>query len=144
MAEIEDKAKDGSWLIDSGVLSRHMTPETDNLSDTQEYLGKQFITIGNGLGLPISNIGTAKIRSNNNTISLKNTLCVSNLKINLISIQSMSKDLNCSFIVNDSNFKAKDNITGSKLLESDGHYYLNKFEKSLQSFYCFQELEFCR
>lgn len=70
-----------------------MTPEIENISDIQEYSSKKLITIGNGLGFKISHIYTVLIKTKNcSGISYKNTLCVPNLKMNLLSIQSMLKD----------------------------------------------------
>lgn len=62
------------------------------------------------------------------TILLQNTLCVPSLKMNLISVQAMSKDLNCIFLLNGPNFRVNDNETGIPLLKGkahDGMYYVN-------------------
>lgn len=129
LAAVENQSNfDGNRILDSGA-SAHMTPEVDNLSNLQEYSGTETITIGNGLGLHISHIGVTSIKSNSGEIlPLINTLCVPKLKMNLISIQSMSKDLDCSFILNDSEFAVKRNKDGKTLLNgisSNGLYKLN-------------------
>jgi len=104
-----------------------MTPEVGNLSDTQEYSGTSSIIIG--IGLKITPVGTASIKSENDDIlKHKNTLCVPQLKMNLLSIQSMSKNLNCKFVLNGNNFKVKDNNTRFVMLNgigSNGLYHLN-------------------
>lgn len=113
--------------MDSGASS-HMNPEVDNLSDAQKYSSRQLITIGNGLSLPIFHIGIAIIKTENGSIPLKNTLCVPHLKMNLLSIQCMSRGLNCSFILNGSKFRIEDNVTGAKLSSgtgSNGLYHMN-------------------
>lgn len=96
MVVIGDDCKDGNWFLYFGALS-HNTLEVDNLFDPQEYSSTKFITIGNDLGLSISHIGTTMIKIENDNIPLRNILCVPHLKMILISIQFMSKDLNCSF-----------------------------------------------
>lgn len=60
--------------------------------------------IGNGLRLKITHIETAMIKSENEARYLK-------IKKYLMSIQSLSKNLNCKFILNRKNFKVKDNKT---------------------------------
>lgn len=65
--------------------------------------------------ISICYIGTTLIKTKNGNVALKNTLCVPHLKMNLLSIQSMSRDLNCSFILNENSFKIHDNIIGNKL-----------------------------
>lgn len=47
-----------------------MTPDVESLLDAQEYSVKNHIIIGNGLGLRISHIGTAKLKSKNGNIFL--------------------------------------------------------------------------
>lgn len=63
-----------TWLFDSRT-SNHMTPKVENLFDAQEYSCNRSITIGNGLTLPISHVGTAKINLDNDIIPLRNTKC---------------------------------------------------------------------
>lgn len=65
-----DYSKDENWLLDSNASS-HMTLEVNNLPDIQEYSGNNFITIGNDLGLPISQIGTMKIKIDDAMIPLR-------------------------------------------------------------------------
>lgn len=64
---MEDKGKYNNRLLDSDASS-HMTLETHNLSDVQEYSDNKFITIDNGLGLPISHIVTAIMKTDNGII----------------------------------------------------------------------------
>lgn len=73
--EANDTNSQNTWLLDSGA-SNHMTPDVDTFSDAHEYSGKNRIIIGNRLRLSISHIGTAKLKSSNGLIPLRNTLCI--------------------------------------------------------------------
>lgn len=90
-----------------------MSPDLDKFSDAQDYTGKSSIIIGNGLGLPISHIGTVEFKTPTSIIPLKNTLCVPKLKQNLLSLQSLTKDINSenTELINSSTL---DNNTTSK------------------------------
>lgn len=50
-----DEASEGNRLFDSSATN-DMTPDLESLSDVHEYSGMNNITIGNGLGLRISNV----------------------------------------------------------------------------------------
>lgn len=75
MEAIEDDCKDENCILDLGT-SNHMMSNLENLFNTQEYSCNHYITIGNGLGLPISHIGIASINSDSGSIPFKNTLLV--------------------------------------------------------------------
>lgn len=78
------EGNDGNWILVSDTSS-HMTFEVDNLSNPQEYSGMNTITIGNGIGLKISHISIAMIKSYQGTkLPLTNTLCVPQLKMNIL------------------------------------------------------------
>ncbi|KAL4563236.1 hypothetical protein LXL04_027276 [Taraxacum kok-saghyz] len=51
-----------SWLVDTGA-SHHVTSDKHTLHQVSEYGGPDEIVLGDGTGLPISNIGVYHIRS---------------------------------------------------------------------------------
>lgn len=81
LAAVDNQYGDGddNWILDSGASS-HMTPKVVNLSNPQEYSGMGSITIGNGLDLKITHIGTIMIKTNygiNTFTSYIYSLCTS-------------------------------------------------------------------
>lgn len=81
----------------------------DNFYDVQEYSGNSKVFVGNGDQLPISHIGTVQLSTSNGVIPLKNTLCVLDIKRNLISIQALANDKNCHFNLYVNGFNIKEN-----------------------------------
>lgn len=70
----EDANDNNTWILDSNA-SNHMALDVSSLTEVHEYLGKNSIIIGNGLGLPITPFGIASIPSLDGSIKLK-THCV--------------------------------------------------------------------
>lgn len=107
--------------------SRALSPDLENFSDVQDYTSNNSIVVGNKLGLLISLIGTMLLKTQYESIPLKNTLCVSQLKKKLLSIQSFAKEANCEFLLNKNGFAIKE-MSGRKLLtgtSNQGLYHLN-------------------
>lgn len=84
------------WKLDVGFRRFKPYDFWGRQSNSQEYSSNNLITIGNGLGILISHIGTVNIK-------------IHQLKMNLISIQSMARNLNCKFILKWFKFVIKDN-----------------------------------
>lgn len=62
------------------------------------------------MGFPITYIGIAKIQTNFGLIRLRDTLCVPQLKIKLVLVQVIFKDLNCQFNLDGNEFYVRNNI----------------------------------
>jgi gag-polypeptide of LTR copia-type len=80
-----------TWFLDSSA-STHVTPDINNLSSSQPYLGVDKVHMGNGSGLSISHTGTASIPYSYGNLHLRNVLCVPHLTKNLLSIAQLLKD----------------------------------------------------
>ncbi|KAB5520250.1 hypothetical protein DKX38_024569 [Salix brachista] len=61
------------WYADSGA-NAHITNNTANLTTSQPYEGDETITVGNGSGLVIQNMGTTSLASKNSNFTLSNVL----------------------------------------------------------------------
>ncbi|KAL4563337.1 hypothetical protein LXL04_027378 [Taraxacum kok-saghyz] len=60
-----------SWLFDTGA-SNHVTSDRHNLHSVSEYGGPDEVVLGDGTGLPISNIGTTYINTPHKQLLLSN------------------------------------------------------------------------
>lgn len=73
------------WILDSGA-THHVTSDINNISLFYAYEGNDHLQIGNGLGLPITHIGSFFFLSSNFSISLTKILHVPQFSKNHISI----------------------------------------------------------
>lgn len=73
------------------------------------------------IGLRITHIETAKLNSSKGEIPLRNILCIPNMKMNLLSIKSMAKDLKYSLILNESGSIIQDNDSGKNLIKGNNY-----------------------
>lgn len=79
------------WYLDSGA-NNHVTHDIQNLSLQQPYTGNENVTIGNGNGLQISNMGSSLLITPHTKLSLNDILHCPNASTNLLSIQKFCKD----------------------------------------------------
>ena len=86
-------ATNPKWLIDSEA-SHNITGDLANLSIYCEYDGIDEVVIGDGLGLHVSHVGSLVFKSPTHTFHLNNTLCVPNIRKNLISIHHFTSQNN--------------------------------------------------
>jgi GAG-pre-integrase domain len=104
-----------TWFLDSGA-STHVTPDINNLSSSQPYLGVDKVHMGNGSGLSISHTGTTSIPHSSGTLHLGNVLCVPHLTKNLLSIAQLLKDNSVSVVFTSNSCFVKDLTTQRVLL----------------------------
>ena len=74
----------------------HITDDLDHLSlQQQPYQGADTVTVGNGWGLRITQIGSSLFSSPTSKFFLANILWCPNASFNLLSIQKFCSDNNC-------------------------------------------------
>ena len=93
------------WLLDNGA-SHHVTVDLNNLTLHVHYDGPN--DIGDGTRLHITHSGTTSLSTPSNSFTLHNVLCVSHMKINLISISQFFKTNKTSVEFLPSSFRVKD------------------------------------
>ncbi|KAJ0053514.1 hypothetical protein Pint_01446 [Pistacia integerrima] len=109
-------AKDAKWLIDSGA-SHNITGDLENLSVHSEYDGLDEVAIGDGSGLHVSHIGSLVLKSPMRTFHLNDTLCVPNIRKNLISMHHFTSQNNVLVEFHPLFFLVKDRTTGAIILK---------------------------
>ncbi|PON63538.1 hypothetical protein PanWU01x14_130120, partial [Parasponia andersonii] len=82
---------DPSWYIDSGATD-HIASDLANLTILSDYKGKEKVTVGNGITLPISHIGSFIITHNNHIFLLNNILHVLQITKSLLTVSKFTLD----------------------------------------------------
>ncbi|KAM1466210.1 hypothetical protein ACFX2I_031434 [Malus domestica] len=88
-----------------------MTSNIHALSQVNPYNGDETITIGNGEGLAVKNIGSSTIINPTNTLTLHNVLHVPQITVNLLYVKKLCHDNGCWFICDDVDFFIQDKAT---------------------------------
>lgn len=94
-----------------------MTPSEAILTSKSPYQGNTNVIVGNGATLPISHVGQAHLKTSTNPLLLNNVLYVPNLKYNLLSIQQLCSDNNCTINFDASSIYVKDKAIRTTILE---------------------------
>lgn len=126
--------EDTCWFPDSGATN-HVTNDLNQLSINSEYTGPEKIHVGNGMGLPITHVGSASLHVNSRVFHLKNLLHVPSITKNLLSVSQFCTDNNVYFEFNSTSCFVKDQRTKKVLLQGAVEGGLYKFT-SLQSPLC--------
>nr|KYP62605.1 Retrovirus-related Pol polyprotein from transposon TNT 1-94 [Cajanus cajan] len=119
----------GMWILDSGATD-HMTPFRMIFKSYIQRNREQLITVANGQGVPICGSGNIILES---SIVLKDVLHVPQLANNLISVQKLTKDLNCSVIFFSTHCVFQDLAMGKTILnakEQSGLYLLESDDQN--------------
>uniref|UniRef100_A0A803Q5G6 Uncharacterized protein n=1 Tax=Cannabis sativa TaxID=3483 RepID=A0A803Q5G6_CANSA len=75
--------------------TNHTTIDVNNLQQKTKYMGKEFLTVGDGTKLKIARVGSGFLHiSNNSALVLKEILHVPNITKNFISISKLTRDNN--------------------------------------------------
>ena len=95
MANIEGPTC-ANWYLDSGA-THHLTNDINNMHVSEVFTGTSKLLVGNGVGLSITHIGNAALKSHNSnnaflTLKLNDILLVPQITKNLISISRLTKD----------------------------------------------------
>ncbi|CAL9014239.1 unnamed protein product [Prunus brigantina] len=105
------------WIADSGA-SHHMVGNSSQLDHVTPCNVDENVTVGNGAGLTIQNLGTATIScAQSNSLHLPSVLHVPKLKANLLSVHQLCKDNNCFITFDVSGFYIQDKIIKAILLQ---------------------------
>ncbi|KAL4586285.1 hypothetical protein LXL04_010921 [Taraxacum kok-saghyz] len=107
-----------SWLFDTGA-SNHITSDRRNLHSVSEYGGPDEVVLGDGSGLPISNIGTTYINTPHKQLLLSNVLHVPRLRRNLVSVGHLCDTNRVSVEFFSSHLFVKDLCTGARLMRGE-------------------------
>ncbi|KAL6269518.1 hypothetical protein ACE6H2_026429 [Prunus campanulata] len=119
---------DQVWIADSGA-THHMVSNLDHLNNAAACDSAENVTVGNGEGLQIRHIGTAKLSS----LTLPSVFHVPHLTANLLSVHQLCKDNNCNIIFDVSGFYIQDKLTKQILLQGKSSQGLYPIPVSLQS-----------
>uniref|UniRef100_A0A803NGK1 Integrase catalytic domain-containing protein n=1 Tax=Cannabis sativa TaxID=3483 RepID=A0A803NGK1_CANSA len=124
-----ESVADESWYPDSGA-THHLTPNSSNLDTSTSYSGQEQIMIGNGMGLPIENIGNTTFSSlfPSKTLLVNNLLHVPAMTKNLLSVSQFAKDNNIFFEFHPFSCCVKDQVTKEILLVGKLENGLYKFD----------------
>jgi hypothetical protein len=79
------------WIIDSGATN-HMTGSSKSFSSYTPRSGKERVRIADGSSAPIMGSGTISCTP---SMSLSHILHVPNFPVDLLSVSSITKELNC-------------------------------------------------
>ena len=109
-------ATNPKWLIDSGV-SHNIIGDLANLSIHFEYNDTDEVVIGDGSGLHVSHVGSLVLKSPTHTFHLNDTICVPNIRKNLIFVHHFTSQNNVFVEFHSLFFLVKDKITGAVLLK---------------------------
>ncbi|KAF5481417.1 hypothetical protein F2P56_002068, partial [Juglans regia] len=99
---------DGNWYPDSAATD-HITNNLQNLNlSSESYSDGDQIRVGDGIALPIQNIGDSNLFSASSSFKLRNLLHVPLITKNLVSVCKFCTDNRCFFEFHASHFSVKD------------------------------------
>lgn len=85
-----------AWILDS----HHIIADVNSLNQVTYFEGFETITLGNGTGLPIANIGSTILKTKSSERLLKNVLHVPNISRSLLYVQQLcANNLAGSFVM---------------------------------------------
>ncbi|PKU66893.1 Retrovirus-related Pol polyprotein from transposon TNT 1-94 [Dendrobium catenatum] len=124
----QQNASPTDWYLDSGASS-HLTSDPLQLQHPLPYTGSDSISIANGTSLPINSTsqGILPLPNTPRKLYLQKLLHVPSLTHNLLSIQKLTADNDCSVCFDTFGFTIKDNRTNQTILKGrsrDGLYVI--------------------
>jgi len=127
--------QDPLWYPDTGA-THHITHDPSVFSSTNTYTGNEFVQLGNGLGMPIRDFGSAFLSSSNSSHSFKlhNLLHVPSVNKNLISVSQFARDNGVFFEFFADHCFVKNQVTRETLLQGkihDGLYVFPHLQRSM-------------
>ncbi|KAF3771649.1 Retrovirus-related Pol polyprotein from transposon TNT 1-94 [Nymphaea thermarum] len=101
----------GDWIVDSGA-SHHMTGDSKRFQEYQLSSGKQRVSMADRSSISVSGKWSLSLL---NKYRLHNALHVPNIPVNLLSVSSITKELNCNLIFSTDHCSLQDLVTGKKI-----------------------------
>ena len=95
------------WLTDTGAID-HITANTNNFTTQAPYNGSDQVVVGNGQNLPINTIGNTHLYTQTHKFCLNNVLHVLEIASNLLSVNKLCHDNNCSCYFDSHKFSVQD------------------------------------
>ncbi|KAG8503604.1 hypothetical protein CXB51_001615 [Gossypium anomalum] len=123
---------DQVWYPDSGVTN-HITPDVTSLSSVAPYTGTNHVSMGNGVSVPIANVGTTHMKAGTRLLHLQNVLHVPSVCKNLMSVGQFARDNTVYFEFYPFMCFVKDIQTRNTLLVGHMHEGLYRFDVSKPS-----------
>ncbi|CAL8085961.1 unnamed protein product [Prunus armeniaca] len=117
-----------TWFTDSGA-SAHIANDLAHLQLSQTYGGSDQVSVGNGQGLYISNIGFGSISQ----FHLNKVLHCPSASHNLLSVHQFALDNSVYFIFTPSDFYVKDLVSGKTLFHGKSENGLYPFRSPSSS-----------
>ncbi|KAI5335957.1 hypothetical protein L3X38_026091 [Prunus dulcis] len=108
------------WIADSGA-SHHMVADVSSLHHVTPCESAEQVTVGNGEGLKIQNIGTTSLSCNSSSLHMPSVFHVPKLSANLLSVNQLFKDNQCLICFDASGFYIQDKHTKTILLQGLSH-----------------------
>ncbi|CAL2227060.1 unnamed protein product [Prunus armeniaca] len=117
-----------TWFTDSGA-STHITNDLAHLQLSQTYGGSYQVSVGNGQGLHITNIGSGSISQ----FHLNKVLHCPSASHNLLSVHQFALDNSVYFIFTPSDFYVKDLVSGKTFFHGKSENGLYPFRSPSSS-----------
>ena len=121
---------DANWYLDSGA-THHLTNDINNMHVSEAFAGASKLFVGNDVGLNITYIGSAALKSYNSnnaslTIKLDDILLMPQITKNLISISKLTKDNDVVIEFTDNFCFVKDKVRNLIILQGKAEKGLYK------------------
>ncbi|KAG8473256.1 hypothetical protein CXB51_035233 [Gossypium anomalum] len=123
---------DQVWYPDSGTTN-HITLDITSLAATAPFAGTSHVSMGNGVPVPIANVGSTSMLAGSRLLRLQNVLHVPNICKNLLSVGQFSKDNEVYFEFHPFLCYVKDIKTKKTLLVGHMHNGIYRFNMSSSS-----------
>jgi len=95
-----------------------MTSDDYKLLTKSTYTGLSLVKVGNGILLPISNVGHSTVSTPVRALCLSHIFHVPLLRHTLLSVRQLCTNNNCSVIFYSTSVRVKDNTTSDVLLQA--------------------------
>ncbi|KAI8567465.1 hypothetical protein RHMOL_Rhmol02G0123900 [Rhododendron molle] len=99
-----------NWYLDSAATN-HVTNDAQNLDYYQPYSGFDQVTVGNGASLPIQHTGKGLLPTPNYSFQLNKVLHIPSMATNLLSINQLTKDNQCTVTFDSDSLVIQDKVT---------------------------------